>query len=63
MNSLKFFVIRKKGSKDSGGGKIKKSPGSGLKSLFSRSRSGSIRQKGRKPSIHGKLNRVTGTFC
>ena len=43
---------RKKGSKNTGGGKIKKSPG-GFRSLFSRTRSGSIRQKGSKPSIHG----------
>ena len=48
------YLFRKKGNKDSGGGKIKKSPG-GFRSLFSRTRSGSIRQKGRKPSIHGKF--------
>ncbi|XP_053409299.1 serine/arginine repetitive matrix protein 2-like isoform X3 [Mercenaria mercenaria] len=38
---------KKKGSKELKG---KKSPG-GLKSLFTKSRSGSIRQKGRKPSL------------
>ncbi|XP_052803848.1 uncharacterized protein LOC128233978 isoform X2 [Mya arenaria] len=43
---------KKKGSKDKG----KKSPG-GLKSLFTKSRTGSVRSKGRKPgSIHESLN-------
>ncbi|KAL3884653.1 hypothetical protein ACJMK2_024775 [Sinanodonta woodiana] len=47
---------RKKGPKDAAHSlKNKKSPG-GLKSLFTRSRSGSIRQKGIKPSIHESLN-------
>ncbi|KAK3583082.1 hypothetical protein CHS0354_004028 [Potamilus streckersoni] len=47
---------RKKGPKDGAQSlKNKKSPG-GLKSLFTRSRSGSIRQKGVKPSIHESLN-------
>ncbi|KAL4229188.1 Rho GTPase-activating protein 32 [Mactra antiquata] len=41
---------KKKGSKELSN-KGKKSPGGGLKSLFTKSRSGSIRQKGRKPSL------------